>query len=206
MLESTLEAIMSKVDLSDTLIVVTADHSHVMTMGGLATPRGNDILGTCNFIPTQYCATLSNIRCLVYSLSLYYIVLTEMPCTSSIDCTIFETYSNFWITSFWSYLFVNGIKHFKILMMKQYKLYWKRFVNSYSTFQFNQIKSVLLGCVTFRDGVTKKLQAKNESIIFNLPINSIYVSVWKFKVVSCLYSEHHFTTILKPNQHHTSFK
>lgn len=46
-LESTLEAIMSKVDLSDTLIVVTADHSHVMTMGGLATPRGNDILGTC---------------------------------------------------------------------------------------------------------------------------------------------------------------
>eukprot|EP00102_Acyrthosiphon_pisum_P022663 XP_016659873.1 PREDICTED: alkaline phosphatase, tissue-nonspecific isozyme-like [Acyrthosiphon pisum] len=60
-LESTLEAIMSKVDLSDTLIVVTADHSHVMTMGGLATPRGNDILGKCNFIPTQYCATLSNI-------------------------------------------------------------------------------------------------------------------------------------------------
>lgn len=45
-LESTLEAIMAKVDLSDTLIVVTADHSHVMTMGGLATPRGNDILGT----------------------------------------------------------------------------------------------------------------------------------------------------------------
>jgi len=60
-LESTLEAIMSKVDLSDTLIVVTADHSHVMTMGGLATPRGNDILGTCNFIPTQYCAIQSNI-------------------------------------------------------------------------------------------------------------------------------------------------
>lgn len=44
-LESTLEAIMAKVDLSETLIVVTADHSHVMTMGGLATPRGNDILG-----------------------------------------------------------------------------------------------------------------------------------------------------------------
>ncbi|XP_022162133.1 alkaline phosphatase-like [Myzus persicae] len=44
-LESTLEAILSKVDLSETLIVVTADHSHVMTMGGLATPRGNDILG-----------------------------------------------------------------------------------------------------------------------------------------------------------------
>lgn len=36
---------MEKVDLSETLIVVTADHSHVMTMGGLATPRGSDILG-----------------------------------------------------------------------------------------------------------------------------------------------------------------
>lgn len=44
-LESTLKAIMAKVDLSETLIVVTADHSHVMTMGGLATPRGNPILG-----------------------------------------------------------------------------------------------------------------------------------------------------------------
>ncbi|XP_050537654.1 alkaline phosphatase-like isoform X2 [Daktulosphaira vitifoliae] len=44
-LESTLEAIMAKVDLSETLIVVTADHSHVMTLGGLATPRGSDILG-----------------------------------------------------------------------------------------------------------------------------------------------------------------
>lgn len=40
---------MSKVDLSETLIVVTADHSHVMTMGGLGTPRGNDILGTSGF-------------------------------------------------------------------------------------------------------------------------------------------------------------
>lgn len=47
-LESTLEAIMSKIDLSETLIVVTADHSHVMTMGGLATPRGNNILGMSN--------------------------------------------------------------------------------------------------------------------------------------------------------------
>lgn len=38
-------AAMSMVDLSETLIVLTADHSHVMTMGGLATVRGNPILG-----------------------------------------------------------------------------------------------------------------------------------------------------------------
>lgn len=35
---------LDKVDLSETLILVTADHSHVFTMGGYAT-RGNPILG-----------------------------------------------------------------------------------------------------------------------------------------------------------------
>ncbi len=37
-------AAVEKVDLSETLILVTADHSHVFTMGGYAT-RGNPILG-----------------------------------------------------------------------------------------------------------------------------------------------------------------
>ncbi|KAK6619254.1 hypothetical protein RUM44_003636 [Polyplax serrata] len=45
-LESAVLTAMSMVDLSETLIVLTSDHSHVMTMGGLATPRGNAILGT----------------------------------------------------------------------------------------------------------------------------------------------------------------
>lgn len=36
---------MKEVDLSNTLIVVTADHSHVLTLGGLATLRGNPIFG-----------------------------------------------------------------------------------------------------------------------------------------------------------------
>ena len=36
---------MELVDITETLIVLTADHSHVLTLGGLATPRGNPILG-----------------------------------------------------------------------------------------------------------------------------------------------------------------
>jgi alkaline phosphatase len=43
-LSRAVEAALSLVDLSDTLILVTADHSHVFTMGGYAT-RGNPILG-----------------------------------------------------------------------------------------------------------------------------------------------------------------
>ncbi|KAJ1522008.1 hypothetical protein ONE63_002330 [Megalurothrips usitatus] len=44
-LESALLAAMELVDITETLIVLTADHSHVLTLGGLATPRGNPILG-----------------------------------------------------------------------------------------------------------------------------------------------------------------
>lgn len=44
-LESALLTVLSLVDLTETLIVVTSDHSNVMTFGGLTTPRGNPILG-----------------------------------------------------------------------------------------------------------------------------------------------------------------
>lgn len=44
-LESALVEVLGRVDLEETLIVVTTDHSHVLTLGGLATARGNPILG-----------------------------------------------------------------------------------------------------------------------------------------------------------------
>jgi alkaline phosphatase len=43
-LHETVAWLLTKVDLSETLIVVTADHSHTLTLAGYAT-RGNPILG-----------------------------------------------------------------------------------------------------------------------------------------------------------------
>ncbi|XP_022124889.2 alkaline phosphatase-like [Pieris rapae] len=45
-LETALLAALEKVNPAETLIVVTADHGHVMTFGGQATPRGHPILGS----------------------------------------------------------------------------------------------------------------------------------------------------------------
>lgn len=39
-----LQVVLDRIDLSETLLIVTADHSHVMTMAGYS-KRGNDILG-----------------------------------------------------------------------------------------------------------------------------------------------------------------
>lgn len=44
-MEEAVRAVMEEVDLSETLLIVTADHSHVLTLGGLATIRGNPIFG-----------------------------------------------------------------------------------------------------------------------------------------------------------------
>ncbi|XP_059491031.1 alkaline phosphatase, tissue-nonspecific isozyme-like isoform X1 [Neocloeon triangulifer] len=45
-METALQAAMTMLDPSNTLFVVTSDHSHVMTLGGFGTKRGNPILGT----------------------------------------------------------------------------------------------------------------------------------------------------------------
>lgn len=44
-LEEALLSVLSVIDQSETLIIVTSDHSHVLTIGGVANPRGNPILG-----------------------------------------------------------------------------------------------------------------------------------------------------------------
>ncbi|GLV44332.1 Alkaline phosphatase 2 [Carabus blaptoides fortunei] len=44
-METALLAAMEMVNPTETLLVLTSDHSHVMTMGGQATPRGHPILG-----------------------------------------------------------------------------------------------------------------------------------------------------------------
>ncbi|KAJ2950985.1 hypothetical protein O0L34_g5361 [Tuta absoluta] len=45
-LETALLAALERVNPAETLIVVTADHGHVMTFGGQATPRGHPVLGS----------------------------------------------------------------------------------------------------------------------------------------------------------------
>ncbi|XP_068634039.1 alkaline phosphatase-like [Battus philenor] len=44
-METALLAVLERVNPAETLVVVTADHGHVMTFGGQATPRGHPILG-----------------------------------------------------------------------------------------------------------------------------------------------------------------
>lgn len=51
-METALLAAMALVNPTETLIVVTSDHSHVLTMGGQATPRGHPILGKRNTFET----------------------------------------------------------------------------------------------------------------------------------------------------------
>lgn len=44
-MESALLAALPLLNLHETLLVVTSDHSHVFTIGGLGTKRGNPIFG-----------------------------------------------------------------------------------------------------------------------------------------------------------------
>ncbi|XP_018328253.1 alkaline phosphatase-like [Agrilus planipennis] len=62
-MENALLVALSKVSPRDTLLIVTSDHSHVLTMGGQATPRGHPILGPDN--------KMSDVDGQPYSLLLY---------------------------------------------------------------------------------------------------------------------------------------
>lgn len=58
-METALLAALAMVNPTETLIVLTSDHSHVLTMGGQATPRGHPILGKFERL---------NLICLLYSI------------------------------------------------------------------------------------------------------------------------------------------
>lgn len=47
--EEAVTTALQEIDLSETLVLVTADHSHVMTFGGQGSQRGNPILGKSIF-------------------------------------------------------------------------------------------------------------------------------------------------------------
>lgn len=49
-LETALLAALERVNPTESLIVVTADHGHVMTFGGQATPRGHPVFGECTIL------------------------------------------------------------------------------------------------------------------------------------------------------------
>ncbi|XP_017763682.1 PREDICTED: uncharacterized protein LOC108553326 [Eufriesea mexicana] len=90
-LEEAVRAVMKEVDLSETLLVVTADHSHVLTLGGLATHRGNPILARCRMLmdnrTQRYCtATGRDTR----SQGIFYERLARIPFRDECRNDIYE--------------------------------------------------------------------------------------------------------------------
>lgn len=79
-METALLAALERVNPAETLIVVTADHGHVMTFGGQATPRGHPVLGTCSIIFLASQAVISDIKGYVdfYIIRNYHIGIINM--------------------------------------------------------------------------------------------------------------------------------
>lgn len=61
-METAVLAALAMVNPTETLIVLTSDHSHVITLGGQATPRGHPILG-------------KNYRFLFFCVSILYAII-----------------------------------------------------------------------------------------------------------------------------------
>lgn len=60
-METALIVALSLVNPTETLIVLTSDHSHVLTMGGQATPRGHPVLGEPFLCPGKKHGILSKL-------------------------------------------------------------------------------------------------------------------------------------------------
>ena len=58
-LSEAVEMAVNMTDIEDTLLVVSADHSHVFTMGGY-TSRGVNILGQCQICNVQAVANVTS--------------------------------------------------------------------------------------------------------------------------------------------------
>ncbi|CAK9831337.1 Intestinal-type alkaline phosphatase 1 [Anthophora retusa] len=85
-LEEAVRAVMKEVDLSETLLVVTADHSHVLTLGGLATHRGNPIF---ECLRKERRVQSSGIGSSIYKTStLWKILSREHPRRGGIEMTL----------------------------------------------------------------------------------------------------------------------
>lgn len=154
---------MKEVDLSETLLVVTADHSHVLTLGGLATHRGNPIFGKwnvishCPIIPQSIEATLK-----------WFITRHSIPIIPNKTSSIRKL------------LFIESLLKLKIhllllyLILPPYRIRWNGFIIS-SRFRAEKLPTDNMDFHIHRyDAISM-----NNSIV----VSSFEVSEWNVRIV-----------------------